>query len=165
MQITAKCKAVGKYKDKFNSTGVLLEWNGETWVDLPGQLNWKDYKDKNLALDVEQNDKGYWSGTMTNTFASQSTPSAAQQAPQPINTDQRGDDIRFAQALNLAVSEYVHGKLSEPGIQDRTKGYYAILKTRIFPATMSSTSPVFEQPSTEQQGQYNQSADDAPWGT
>jgi hypothetical protein len=93
-QITAKVKAVGKYKDKFNSTGLLLEWNGETWVDVKGQLNWKDYKDKTLTLDVEQNNKGYWSGSLSNTFGGQqSTPQTQQNAPQQAQDKPDWDKI------------------------------------------------------------------------
>jgi hypothetical protein len=140
-QITAKCKAVGKYKDKFNSTGLLLEWNGDTWVDLPGQLNWKDYKEKTLTLEVQQNDKGYWSGNLANTFSGGSQ--SPQNAPQQPSNGDRDDHIQFAQALNLAVSEYVHGKIDQPHIHVKTKEYYEILKTRNFPAIMSSESSVF----------------------
>ena len=61
------------------------------------------------------------------------------------------DDIRWAQSLNLAVSEFVHGKIDEPAIDFRTKMYYGILKTRMFPVLLSSTAPIFEQADQESQ--------------
>ena len=67
MQISTKCKAVGKYKEQFKNTGLLLEnVNGqEAWVDFPGQLSYKDYKGKLIVGEIEQNERGYWVGKFT----------------------------------------------------------------------------------------------------
>ena len=58
MQIKARVVAVGKYKPKYKTTGLLLDSiNGqETWADLPGELNYKNYKDKDVIVEVSQNE-------------------------------------------------------------------------------------------------------------
>ena len=67
---------------------------------------------------------------------------AAQPAPQPaahvVWQDPVRDDIRFAQALNLAVSELVHGVIDTSLVESKAGVYYTILKTRNFPATHSN---------------------------
>ncbi len=69
------CKAVGKYKDKFNQTGLLLVVDGQDrWCDFPGQLNWKDYKDKVVDVDMSQNEKGYWHGAFMGQALQGQTP-------------------------------------------------------------------------------------------
>jgi hypothetical protein len=64
----------------------------------------------------------------------QQAPPQQRQAPQQ---DNRQDSIQFAQALNLAVSEYVNGKGEEASIDERTNIYYRVLKTRVFPMRMT----------------------------
>ncbi len=65
MKVTSMCKAVGKYKEQFKCTGLLLESveGTETWVDIEGNLNYKDYKGKQVTVDIQRNSKGYWGGT------------------------------------------------------------------------------------------------------
>jgi len=67
---------------------------------------------------------------------------AAQPAPQPaahvVPQNPVQDDIRFAQALNLAVSELVHGVIDTSLVESKAGVYYTILKTRNFPATHSN---------------------------
>ncbi len=77
------CKAVGKYKDKFNQTGLLLVVDGQDrWCDFPGQLGWKQYKDKIVDVDMSQNEKGYWHGAFVGQQASQEQPPNYQPADQ-----------------------------------------------------------------------------------
>ncbi len=66
MKITSICKAVGKYKEQYNQTGLLLAdvEGAETWVSIEGQLNYQDYKNKQVTVDIRQNTKGYWDGTL-----------------------------------------------------------------------------------------------------
>ena len=64
---------------------------------------------------------------------------AQQQAPptqQRPQQDTRQDSIQFAQALNLAVSEYVSDKIKINEIEETTNIFYRILKTRQFPMLM-----------------------------
>ena len=64
-EIKATVKALGKYKEKFNSTGFLLVKGGkEVWVDIPGQHDYKVYKGHEVTVKAQQNAKGYWSGTL-----------------------------------------------------------------------------------------------------
>ncbi len=65
MKTRAMVKGVGKFKAKFNQTGFLLDaGKGEFWANMPGNLSYKDYKDKEFTFDLAQDDKGYWSGTI-----------------------------------------------------------------------------------------------------
>ncbi len=144
------CKAVGKYKEKFRTTGLLLLVDGvERWVDIPGQLNWKQYKENNVGVtNMTQNDKGYWSGELEGASTGQGQPpqnSSSYTPPSQERPPQRDvqDEIRFAQALNLACQDHCHDKIDECGKEARVKEYYEILKTREFPAYMSSTSKIF----------------------
>ena len=92
MKVTSMCKAVGKYKEQFRCTGLLLESveGAETWVDIEGQLNYKDYKGKQVTVDIQRNSKGYWGGT----FAGQQSPAPPlQQAPsQPHQAEKSEPD-------------------------------------------------------------------------
>jgi len=65
-----------------------------------------------------------------------------QQAPPQDNIQDR---IQFAQALNLAVSELVGGKIEEMQIKERARIYYHILKSRAFPLAMSNDPPPPQQ--------------------
>ena len=66
MKITSMCKAVGKYKEQYKQTGLLLESieGVETWVNIEGQLNYQDYKNKEVTVDIQRNSKGYWAGKL-----------------------------------------------------------------------------------------------------
>jgi hypothetical protein len=143
MQVTTKIIAVGKHKPKFNQTGVLISKDGDdTWVDMPGNLSWKDYKDKTFTMNIAQNDKGYWHGTFD---GGQAPPQTTQQAPsQPAQRpNDHQDDIRFAQALNLAEADHRHDKIDLCGMKARHDIYYQILKTRQWPAEMQSLPSQF----------------------
>ena len=150
-------KAVGKYKEQFKSTGLLLVVDGnEFWSDFPGQLSYKDWKEKTISVDIAQNAKGYWSGKIagqesSSPFGSKPDTGTAFDAPKssyvqdPPSQERRDvqDEIRFAQALNLACHDHCHDKIDECGKEARVEEYYEILKTRQFPPYMSSTSKIF----------------------
>ncbi len=53
---------------------------------------------------------------------------------QPVNDVQ--DNIRFAQALNLANEQYSHEKFNKEDFKANTIMFYELLKTRVFPAWM-----------------------------
>ncbi len=79
----------------------------------------------------------------------QGQPQAAggQNTPQP--TDNRQDEIRWAQALNLANLQYCHDKIDEPAIAAKQEEFYRILTTRQFPTTMSHNSNVYDDTSPQ----------------
>ena len=82
-------------------------------------------------------------------------PQQQQQRP-PQNDVQ--DNIRFAQALNLASAEFVGGKIEENKIKERSRIYYHILKSRAFPLSMSNDTPPQQQPAPQpQQPSYGDS--------
>ena len=99
----------------------------------------------------------------------QSPPGYGQGYPPqpPPPQDNVQDRIQFAQALNLAVSEYVNEQIIETQIKERARIYYHILKSRAFPPSMSSDPP---QPEPQQTttAQFNPNAafnpeDDIPF--
>ena len=118
-------------------------------------------------------------------FAGQNQQAPQQQTPQGQGFQQQGqqpaqqqgytpppqnaprdvqDEIRFAQALNLACQDVCHDKISEPGIHERVRTYYQILKTRQFPADMSSTSNVLNTPpEADNKPLGNDNQDDIPF--
>ncbi len=74
MQAELMCKGVGKYKPKFDSTGLLFASSkGEFWADIKGDINYKDYKGKMVKIDIEKDDKGYWHGEIIGGSASADT--------------------------------------------------------------------------------------------
>ncbi len=73
MRAKLMCIGVGKYKEKYKSTGLLLDGGkGEFWADIQGNLNWKDYKDKEVEVDIKKDNKGYWKGSLVGGGASSS---------------------------------------------------------------------------------------------
>lgn len=85
--------AVGKYKEKFNQTGLLIDaGQGEFWANFPGALNWKDYKDKRIDVELTQDGKGYWSGTIGGQGGSQGS-SQPRQAPKTAPRDYDKENI------------------------------------------------------------------------
>lgn len=172
----AHVKAVGKYKEQFKSTGLLLVVNGnEFWSDFPGQLNYKEWKEKDISINITQNEKGYWSGMIVGqqdagpSGAGPGSSSGPTDVPRPSNSagpchttethhEQEPfsqekkpardiqDEIRFAQSLNLACQDKCHEMIDDCGIHARVMVYYQILKTRQFPANMSSTSDIMNTP-------------------
>ncbi len=146
MQYTAEIIAVGKYKEQFKSTGVLINvGSGDFWVDIQGQLDWKRYKGNTYTFDISQNDKGYWGGVIVG-----DTPAPTQQpqqgASQPAQRpDNRQDDIRWAQAFNNALDDLRHGKIDLVGTKQCQEKYYNILKTRQWPAEMCSSQGLANQ--------------------
>ncbi len=101
MQIKAQVVAVGKYKPKYKTTGLLLDSiNGqETWANLPGELNYRDYKDKDVMVDITQNEKGYWSGVFVGNAQGSS------QGGQNKNADPNRElHIKRGNALNAVMS-------------------------------------------------------------
>lgn len=186
MQVTTEIIAVGKYKDKFQSTGVMLNTgNGDFWVDIKGNLDWKQYKGNTYTFEINQNSKGYWGGTIAGNTQGMGGPGPGRQQPQqgnqagyqpqqqqPPPPQQRPqqnnvqDDIRFAQALNRACEEFNHNKIEENCIDERTNIYYRILQTRVFPMKMTHGHQQEQQeppPQEPQQPQYgsNQALDDS----
>ncbi len=101
-------KAVGKYKDQFNQTGLLLDaGKGEFWANFPGSLAWKDYKGKRIDVNLTQDGKGYWSGT----FADQNTSQGQQQAagaPNTQNTSQPAPSAANCSKDELIVRQVVY---------------------------------------------------------
>jgi len=94
-QVKAMCKGVGKYKDKFNTTGLLLDaGKGEFWADIKGKLNYRDYKNKEVEVDITKNAKGYWGGTVVGQTRESS----------PSGTDDK-DRLIVAQVVYKALSE------------------------------------------------------------
>lgn len=82
-------------------------------------------------------------------YDNQQPQQSQQQAPPPQQRPQQNnvqDDIRFAQSVNLAVSEYVNGKIEETQIQERVKIWYTTLKTRNFVFTMGMSGPQQDDP-------------------
>ena len=109
--ITGNVKAVGKYKDKFNSTGLLVQSaNGEVWVDVPGQLNWKDYKDKNISISASQNDKGYWSGTISGQSNQQPVPQTTHNTPQAKQDAPDWDKIAEGKVMCALITAAIQSK-------------------------------------------------------
>ena len=100
MKMNALVKAVGKYKDKFKTTGLLLETpQGEFWADVPGNLDYKKYKGKSFDFDLEQNEKGYWRGKFVG-----GTPSGGGCSG--------GEDKNRSFAMSYAKDLVVAGKLN-----------------------------------------------------
>ena len=104
-------------------------------------------------ITVEQSDRGYGPEfkKINPQYANQQQPPQQQgyQPPQqqapPPQQDTVQDRIAFAQALNLAVSEYVNGKIEELLIKERARIYYHVLKSRAFPLSMSNDAPPPQQ--------------------
>ncbi len=168
MQYTAEIIAVGKYKEQFKSTGVLINTgSGDFWVDIQGQLDWKRYKGNKYTFDISQNDKGYWGGTIVGDTPAP-TQQPQQQAPPPQQRPPQQniqDNIAFGQAYNLANADYVANKIEEGTIQARTRLHYNVLKTRQFPAQMCEYTPPPQQaPPQQSQEGYNQTAVDPDTG-
>ena len=105
MKITSMCNAVGKYKGQYKQTGLLLAdvEGAETWVNIEGQLNYQDYKDKQVTVDIRQNAKGYWAGTLVG--GQQNTQQGTSQPRQGQQPDTSRDlAIKRGNALNAVFS-------------------------------------------------------------
>lgn len=113
MQVTVI--GVGKYKEKFKQTGLLINDGAtEFWCNFPGNLGWKQYKDKQINVDVAQNRDGYWEGTIAGPHPQQPSSRAPQGNRGPHQPSGNKDRLIVTQVVYKAL--VVEGQCDEENL-------------------------------------------------